>query len=63
VVFAAELSRRYGDEGIVSTSVNPGKTSFGHSAMITLLTAYPHRKHQNRHTTKCQQFSENSACL
>lgn len=27
VVFSAELARRYGDQGVVSTSIHPGNTS------------------------------------
>jgi NAD(P)-dependent dehydrogenase (short-subunit alcohol dehydrogenase family) len=44
-VFAAELARRFGDQGIVSTALNPGGIKTGiarhHSSLIqTLLVCY-----------------------
>jgi len=38
IVFAMELARRYGSEGIISTSIHPGNVSYQYSLPLTALT-------------------------
>ena len=68
MILSKELARRYGDKGIVSTSLNPGRQPLLLSSDRLFMAKYNplfHREHQNRAATphECNSISSHGKTI